>query len=486
MAAELLDRIGSAGAADDIVVESGAVWLTRSDLFARVCAAAERLERLGSRCLALHADNGIGWIVTDLACQQLGIRCVPMPLFFSPTQVRHAIAASAADTLATDAEAGGESFAGTLRLRPLRARCDARMPPRTQKITFTSGTTGTPKGVCLSAGQQLRVAASLTMALGLPAPRHLCLLPLSTLLENLAGVYAPLLAGGAVIVPPLADVGIRGSSGLHVETLLGAIECHRPETLILVPELLKALCTAAECGWNPPASLRFVAVGGGKVARNLVARSRRAGLPAFEGYGLSECASVVTLNLPGAERPHSVGRPLPHARVHIDRGEVVVNGSSFLGYVDRPDSWGAVSVRTGDLGYVDADGFLRIDGRADNRIITDFGRNLSPEWVESELLAGPLLQQAVVFGDARPWCVALVWPRNPATPNAEIGASIRAANRRLPDYACVVDWRRLPEPLSAANGLLTDNGRPRRAEIERRHRGLIESLYERQPEAGNL
>ncbi|MGA8204717.1 MAG: hypothetical protein WB812_09380, partial [Woeseiaceae bacterium] len=63
---------------------------------------------------------------------------------------------------------------------------------------------------------------------------------------------------------------------------------------------------------------------------------------------------------------------------------------------------------------------------------------------------------------------------------------IRAANRRLPDYACVVDWRRLPEPLSAANGLLTDNGRPRRAEIERRHRGLIEPLYERQPEAGNL
>ena len=66
---------------------------------------------------------------------------------------------------------------------------------------------------------------------------------------------------------------------------------------------------------------------------------------------------------------------------------------------------------TGDLGYIDYDGFVFIEGRLGNRLISSFGRNISPEWVESELLAGPLLAQAVVVGDAKPYCAALVHPR---------------------------------------------------------------------------
>src|SRR5690606_31233380 len=113
-----------------------------------------------------------------------------------------------------------------------------RVPADTAKITFTSGSTGTPKGVCLSTGQCLQVAASLVTAVGLRAPRHLSLLPLSTLLENIAGVYMPLLADGEVLLPPPVAVGMAGSSGLNPEQLLLALGQWAPQTLILTPQFL--------------------------------------------------------------------------------------------------------------------------------------------------------------------------------------------------------------------------------------------------------
>jgi long-chain acyl-CoA synthetase len=407
----LLYRISQSGTGSQTLLQSGAVWISRAELLRRVEELVDQLGRLKLRSVALYADNGIEWILVDIACQDLGIRIVPIPLFFSAEQVNHTIARSGVDALFTDQAhaatiihetltvAPQQPFADNTTLYMLDADQTALIPDGTQKITFTSGTTGTPKGVCLSAAQQLTVADSIASAVSSTRPTHLCILPLSTLLENLAGVYSPLLSGGNVIVPPLAEVGLAGSSGLDINILLSCIDEHQPNTLILVPELLNALTAAAECGWRPPSSLHFVAVGGGKVAPELLHRSRAAGLPAFEGYGLSECASVVTLNVPGADRAGSVGRPLPHVNVSIDKGEIVVSGSEFLGYANQPDTWNAGPVRTGDLGHIDDDGFVVVSGRAKNQLITSFGRNISPEWPESELTAGPLLQQAVVVGD---------------------------------------------------------------------------------------
>ena len=110
---------------------------------------------------------------------------------------------------------------------------------------------------------------------------------------------------------------------------------------------------------------------------------------------------------------------------------------------------------------------------------------ISPEWVESELLAGPLLAQAVVVGDARPWCAALVYGTAASSSDADIGAWIQQVNQRLPDYARIVDWQRLSEPLSVESGLLTSNGRPRRHAIEAQYRSLIEELYASPREAIN-
>jgi len=482
-------------APDSVALSSAGAVLTREALCRRVASLAASLVEQGVSCVALLADNGIDWVVADLACLEARVRIVPVPLFFTQAQVRHLLVTSGADTLLADRNVaaqvpaarpvpGWTSLPG-LRRFALATAADVQLPDPTWKITYTSGTTGAPKGVCLSARHLLGVARSLDRAIGLVAPNHLAILPLSTLLENVAGIYAPLLAGGSVSVPPLADVGLSGSSRLDVERLLSCITLYEPQSLILVPEILRVLTAAAECGWRVPRSLRFVAVGGSKTAPALVERGRQAGLPVYEGYGLSECGSVTTLNLPGSDRPGSAGRPLPHAGVTIDGGEICLSGTAMLGYVGQPDSWHPREIRSGDLGFIDEDGFVHIEGRARNLIITSYGRNVSPEWVESELLAGPHLAQAVVTGDARPYCTALLRAADESASDAAIEQLIRAANRRLPDYARVLDWRRLPEPLSADAGLLTGNGRPLRAAIETRCRSLIDAMYDEQPEAIN-
>jgi long-subunit acyl-CoA synthetase (AMP-forming) len=355
------------------------------------------------------------------------------------------------------------------------------LPAGTGKITFTSGSTGRPKGVCLSNRQLLAQASALAAAAALERPRHLCLLPLSTLLENVAGVYAPLLAGGEVAVPGLAEIGFEGSSSLKPQVFLDLLARQRPHSVILTPQMLHLLVAAAGQGWVAPASLRFVAVGGAKVPRSLLEAAQALGVPAFEGYGLSECASVVSLNLPGSNRPGSCGRPLPHVQVAIEDGEIRVSGNAMLGYAGEPDSWGQAGIATGDLGYLDADGFLFIDGRRKNLLISSYGRNIAPEWVENEALADGVLAECLVFGDARPHCVALLTPRDPADGDEVIQGSIDRCNLRLPDYARIRRWHRLAQPLAASRDLLTGNGRPQRPAILARYQGEIDALYAADP-----
>lgn len=474
---------------DRIVLVDGQQSYSCSELRRAVFALSGALCKRKITKIALHADNGIDWIIADLACLAAGILVIPLPLFFSPAQLAHAIANSGADALLCDHEpllmpSQGvswirESDFDWLRLYRIEqvAGTAPSLPEATQKITFTSGTTGAPKGVCLSASNQLTVAQSLADTIPLDAPRHLCILPLSTLLENVAGVYAPLLSVGTVIVPSLAEVGLTGSSQLDLQALVRCIAVHRPNSIILVPELLTALVAAANQGWVAPDTLQFIAVGGGKVSAELLAQAHAAGLPAYEGYGLSECASVVALNVPGDDSPGTAGRVLPHLAVSIEDDEIVVRGNTFLGYAGSPDSWDRECVHTGDLGTIDTNGFINIEGRRKNLMITSYGRNISPEWIESELLAGPLLQQAIVFGDARPYCVALLRARDPETSIAEIERWLSSINAQLPDYARVRAFELLERPLSAADSTLTENGRPRRNHIYHLYAPVIDGLY---------
>lgn len=483
----LLERLQ--GPAPRVLWRDGS--LSDAALGERVRHLADALACAGVRRIASRLDNGPDWLALDLAIRSFDAVHVPLPTFFSPAQIAHALAASGADALILPLGAPlPDAFAAyaqhALDDALILLRLDATptaLPAGTACITYTSGTTGTAKGVCLDTATLLAVAQSLADAAAPLAPkRHLCLMPLSTLLENVAGVYAALLSGAEIAVPSLAEVGYTGASGLDVPTLLSCLHRYRPDSAILLPQLLLALVVAAEHGAALPDSLKFLAVGGGRVGPALLARAEALGLPVYEGYGLSECASVVCLNRPGASRMGSVGRALPHAKVSVIGGELFVEGMRFLGYLGE-DGTPPGPIATGDLGHIDADGYVHVTGRRGNVFITSFGRNVSPEWVESELLQHPAFAQAIVHGEARPFNVAIVWPRDADLDDAALLEALAVVNQDLPDYARIRDIVRADAPFSSADGLLTGNGRPRRDAILARYRTAIDARYAAAPES---
>jgi long-subunit acyl-CoA synthetase (AMP-forming) len=454
----------------------------------------EWLRGHGGERFALLADNGVPWVLADLALHLGGFLSVPIPPSFTPAQAVHALDDAGIDTVLTDDPdrvrawlPGWHAIASApaSRLHCLQRRVDPelrRQAPRgTRKITYTSGSTAAPKGVCLSGAALEAIAASLAQATtSLSIERHLCFLPLATLLENVGGVYAPLLRGTTCRVPSCRVTGMS-YAGLEVPRWLAAIARHAPQSLILVPELLQVLVTAIEAGWTLPASLQFVAVGGARVSSSLLARAEAVRLPVYEGYGLSECASVVCLNTPEARRAGTVGRALPHVRVRLDaEGQVHVTGAStMLGYLGEAPREPGNELATGDLGEFDEDGFLQLRGRLGNRFITSYGRNVSPEWIESELTQRLGGCPVLATGEARPYVVALVSARATELDDAAVDHAIDAANAALPDYARVRLWVRSPRPFSVNDGTLTANGRLRRGVLHERYGALLGTLYDR-------
>lgn len=361
--------------------------LDYQSLWQQIQQLAGVLQGAGIRRLALQLDNGLPWALIDLACTWAGIVVIPVPHFFSPAQQTWLLESSGADALVGPEHQGWQSASPLVLIAgrpdeqavPLWRRIPARLPELpagTAKITYTSGTTGQPKGVCLSLEQMTAVCGSLALRVA-PArvEKHLTLLPLTTLLENLTGLYVPLLTGACSRIPSLGELGFSGSSKLDPAALAHALLRWPSHSLVLVPELLRlllALCLNTPALATQLGTLRFVAVGGGKVAPELIAHARAAGLPVYEGYGLSECGSVVALNGPHGDRPGSVGLPLPHCQVTIAAdGEVMVSGSAMLGYLGEEGETGS-QIATGDLGRIDEEGYLHITGRKKNVQITAF------------------------------------------------------------------------------------------------------------------
>ncbi len=475
---------------DQIVARDTEKSLSCSDVLSQCDQLSVLLSKYDIQHLALHVDNGLSWLIADLSCQNSGICLLPLPTFFSIAQLKHVLHDSPVDAIITDNPALPgllENNTDHQHLTVLddlmliiinNAKDTVQLPENTGKITYTSGSTGTPKGVCLSNEQLLMQAQALADTVAIPKTRHLCLLPLSTLLENVAGVYAPILSGGEIVVPSLEAVGFTGSSSIIAEKMLALISVYQPNSLILTPQLLLLLVTAASSGWIPTKTLRFVAVGGGKVSPELLSKAWSLNIPAYEGYGLSECASVVSLNTPTNNLPGSSGKPLSHLGIQIIEGEVVVSGNTMLGYVNNPASWNQTSIHTGDLGSLDEAGFLHIQGRSKNLLISSFGRNISPEWVESEFLTNPIFLDFVVFGDSQPFCIALLSTRSVATNDEQIQSAIDKINQNLPDYARIHTWCRLPQPLASQKELMTDNGRPKRRAILNHYSATIQNLYD--------
>jgi long-subunit acyl-CoA synthetase (AMP-forming) len=318
----------------------------------------------------------------------------------------------------------------------------------------------------------ITVALSLQTACAEVTPeRHLVLLPLGVLLDNI-GVYAALLGGARIHLPK--NTGVRNNT-LDIHTLMQVLHDTQPHSLVLVPQLLQGLLQAAQAGLQLPTSLRFIAVGGGRIAPALLDQAARFNWPVFEGYGLSECASVVCLNRPTQHKPGTVGRALPHVQISLaEDGEVLVHGNGPLGYLGDAEPVSS-PWPTGDIGRLD-DGFLTILGRKKNQFITAFGRNVNPEWVEAELTSQPAIAQAFVHGEALPANLALLVKRNAQVTDVQIEETITRVNASLPGYAQVHHWLVIPHPFTALNGLLTSNGRLRRDAISQHYRQALQGL----------
>jgi len=443
----------------------------------------------GRRVVASLLDNGAAFALLDEALRDARAVHLPLPMFFTPAQRQHALQAAGAELLLMPlaAAVGLPAEAWTLGDERLAAlplpHAPVALPPGTQTLSFTSGSTGEPKGVCLSGAAMDAVRDGVVTALApLGISRHLSALPYAVLLENLAGLAAARRQGATVIALPLAELGLKGASQFDAARFDSVVRAQAPHSLILLPQMLRAwVAHLMRERLSAPPSLKLVAVGGAAVGAPLVEAALRLGLPVAEGYGLTEGASVQTLNLPGAQRPGSAGRALPHARLRIAAdGEVLIGGPLFTAYLGEPpragDWW-----PTGDLGHLDADGYLHLQGRKKNLLITAYGRNVSPEWVETALRSQPAIAQAVVLGDGQAALAAVLWPTQAELQDVELDAALQAAidaaNAGLPDYARVLRWQRASAPFDAANGMATPNGRPRRDAILALHR---EALF--QPE----
>lgn len=454
-------------APDRIAFTDAAGTLTRGALVADAARLAAALPS-DARTVGLLMPNCREWAVAQLALVAAGRICVPIPSFFSDQQIAHLVQDAGIDLILTTQD--GAPAAPGLPTLPVRLTgMDGPAPtfrPGYGTLIYTSGSTGRPKGVRHESGQVSWSATALAKAIGASAEdAYLSVLPLSLLLEGICAVFIPLLVGGRVhFSTSLSEAVGRGApSGIA-----DAFDRHRPTVAVLVPELLRLwVGELMAAGRRAPETLRFVAVGGAAVPGPVAAAAWGLGIPVHEGYGLSECCSVVTLNRPGARVAGTVGTPLEGLAVSVRGGEIHVDGPCVTdGYLGGPAArrpWA-----TGDLGALDGEGRLTVFGRKDALIVTPFGRNISPEWVEATLQSDPHIAFCAV-GAGAAGLSALVVPAPAASAwfeaagPAGVAARIEAICAALPAYARPVSTRVVPLPEAKALGLLTQNGRIRRS-----------------------
>ncbi|MFJ8184873.1 AMP-dependent synthetase/ligase [Streptomyces sp. NPDC096105] len=251
--------------------------------------------------------------------------------------------------------------------------------------------------------------------------------------------------------------------------------------------------------------IRHAMSGGSAMDRRLGLFFAGAGVHVHEGYGLTESTAAATANPPGRTRYGTVGRPIPGVSVRIaDDGEILLHGENvFQGYLNDPeathgtlrDGW----LATGDLGFLDEDGYLTVTGRKKEILVTSGGQSVSPGVLEERVRGHPLVSQCIVVGDDRPYVAALVtldqeavehWlvmrgePRLPpaglvrdADLEAEVRRAVVTANTLVSQAESIRTFRILAQPFTEEHGLLTPSLKLKRKAIEKAYAREVEALY---------
>lgn len=324
-------------------------------------------------------------------------------------------------------------------------------------IVYTSGTTGTPKGAMLTHRNFLSNIRACHTLFDI-SPRDTCLsfLPLSHVFERMAGYYMMLRQGATIAYAegidsvPLNLKEVRPTILISVPRLYEKMYARimdrvvssswlKRKLFLATLDLSRRRIAATQAGRTPApwlgwlagvaqrllfnklqehlgGRLRYFVSGGAPLARDVAEFFLAAGLPIYEGYGLTETSPVITANTSGALRLGTVGRAIPGTRVRIAAdGEILAAGPGiFRGYWHQPDETAAVLAdgwfHTGDVGVLDGDGFLAITDRKKDLIVTAGGENIAPQALENRLKTDKFIANALICGDRRPFLTALLVP----------------------------------------------------------------------------
>jgi long-chain acyl-CoA synthetase len=485
----------------------------------------------------------VAWILSDSGARL--IICEDARLEAIHREVAHR--APECERAFTIAEGGLETLKGlgeSVAPDEVRARADATRQDAVATIVYTSGTTGNPKGCVLTHRNLLWDAVQVREAgrdFFVVGSRTLLFLPL-------AHIFARIIQVSCI----RAGATIGYSTG--VPALSEELGMFRPDFLLAVPRVFQkvfdgarqkaadagrarvfdlAAATAEQYSREQQdgrvtartraahavfdrlvyARLRqalggrvtYAISGGAALGERLGHFFNGAGITVLEGYGLTETSAGATINRPGAQRIGTVGKPVPGASVRIaDDGEVELAGPHvFTGYFGDDAATAAVLTedgwfRTGDLGRLDGEGFLSITGRKKEIIVTAAGKNVAPNVLEDALRAHPLVSQAVVVGDARPFIGALVtlepdaferWASDHGRQGAsiadlqhddalvaELQTAVDAANARVSRAESIRAFRILLADFTVGVEL-SQKLSVRRHIVSERHAGAIEELY---------
>ena len=413
----------------------------------------------------------------------------------------------------------------------VEARVAAIRPEDPAIFVYTSGTTGPPKGAVLTHGNLI---ASMRMIEAVHVMRDddygFAFLPLAHVLQRQAaygGIWR----------------GISGAYGRGIDTVADDIAATRPTVMAAVPRIFEkiyarimdqaanmparrkrifemALAAGREVSRRrqageaiPPllavrhalarrlvfsklhqrlgGRVRLFLTGGAPIAREILEFFDAADIAIVEGWGMTETCSGATLNLPGACRFGTIGKPLPGVDMKLDAdGEILIRGPIvFSGYYkDEEATRGAFTddgyFRTGDIAKVDADGFYTIVDRKKDLIITAAGKNVAPQNIENLMKSDPRLSQVVVIGDRRPYLVALISiapelraGRGDAELLAIVEEVLGKKNPELAQYERIKKFRLLPHDLTQEAGELTPTLKVKRKVVTEKFAHLVEEMY---------